>query len=582
MSQASEKHFQEALRQLSADTDPQLGSPSPPNIAEVSQQMTLKDRFVKAICSGGFLVLLFSFNFGLLVEAVNISYFKETAWPSMLLLLLVGVPLTSLAIRVLIGPLFPGPRYLASVLRWMTIGMFVTAFSTAGILILCRLLLKLDLARLTEPLTALWFLHQTASLSTNSVLFWSVVLGVVTVVISMLLIKSHQLFVKNPWIEYPDSPLALRVLGWLVVFAAIFFVSLVNSRYRATWEHSQAPVLMTSESAKRAEVLSKSPYNFSNIERQDGELGSELHRLLAENRPTGQEDQDEDFEALIDLAQRALETDNPPSPRLQYFTALSIDEVLGRHHRTYQHRSELEKRAVPLQLELWRNIAATEGPETLWMNRNTGTLFALENLLENADLTKEELQRLHELLESLLLTERDRNTYLWIHTLRHWHAWGGFHKVTSPDYLLGLGEQTFHLFLRARLAQDLEELKRAVPEGSKDRLGSEEPEVLGEALKTLLWRSFSPLEQDRELYFDGDLAGIFGLPNRLENALLGTKLRLYKLEHGSYPKSLEQLDFSNELSRQIPDLVDYDPKGLLKRKETPFPASHAPDTLTLP
>ncbi len=578
MSENRETALREAFQLMASQTGAPSPHLTPPRVSQVPQRADFKDLLHRAYCSGGGFCFAVALMAGLHLEIILQANSGISAWPSLLLVVLLGVPIATALLRILIGPQFPGPRYYRSTLLWCTVGVMVVTLVTESIMALYRALLTFSLQELIEPITLLWLLdqivHRSLSFQLPLVLvFVAPLLGVL-----FLFCGTPKPFLKAPWLEYPKPARVLTVAGWIGVGAAVFALTWLNSQYRSVWEESSALEIMSRPVAQRADELGRNPIALESLQPSKGRAG-ELHEaLLALQSPDA--GRDEKLEPFLEFVRETLDSQESIEPRLGYFIATAIDRGLLYDHRRAGHQTEFEREAVPAVLELWTSIAEAEGADRLWNIHHTGTLFALEHLLENAELSRGELLKLEQLLEELILSERDRNTFLAIYALQTWRSWA-LSRSLKPSSFLGASERTLLLYYRARLAEDLALLDTIIPEGSEQVLASHGATEFGARLQTLTLRPFRPRQTERELFSIKELITVFGLPNRLENALLATKLRLFKEQTGSYPGSLDELTFTGALTEQLTAQFDYHPEGMMKRKETPYPSTDIPNSFEL-
>lgn len=212
-----------------------------------------------------------------------------------------------------------------------------------------------------------------------------------------------------------------RVLFWYdppkvkpaILVGTTLLLSLVSASFLSQGYWSQTRVELTQaqqtalETAVEKEALLRSLRDRSvwNLHSYQGEYADEIHELGSSGGlETGE------ATALKLAARLSKDLDkNVDSISTQdlWMGAWWLDETLGYRARRYEKDLVLDRELVPVSLRALSALQERLGPEALWAQRHTGTLFRLEELVQSRDTNEESLDELSRLLSRLSYTPDD-------------------------------------------------------------------------------------------------------------------------------------------------------------------------------
>ncbi|MFA7483964.1 MAG: hypothetical protein WC314_25945 [Vulcanimicrobiota bacterium] len=477
---------------------------SPPNLGGASQQLTVLDRFPQWVNSGFFMAL---------------AICGVAAWWSMVVPVAVGFPVANLGIALLTSFLLSlflvmgalqalngvGAERLPS--RWgncVSLGICFLA-GTLAILFQSTVVWGLGFwlsgpsAKIDQNLLLVEAISSAFLTLFRTESFWTTAMaGFVAQWVSQVWLAR-----SAPWYVPRNLPTLKRALLGTVLMLSLLGVFWLPYQIRSGATLTEG----------MAQELNETVADFDEVRavrRQVWRVGGTAGELrkLAEKGTLSEPE-------AAEITLRLARTEPSSSFAANFVTAWWLDEKLGFNHRRHSHHLELEAEVVPVVLDYWIRLREEKGAETLWNIRHTGTLFAMEYLLDQPETDRETLLLLQERLEQLRLTgEEARRAVLFKMTEKLGISTRAPLPHPLPDTELD--------WRSARIA--MEKFPAETLDSAADTLEAWGPELEQLYGKKVDRKAFT-IEQ-AHLFSPDDLQSLTALPTRLESARQAVAQRL--------------------------------------------------------
>lgn len=397
--------YQKGWRELESLDSTTPAPPLPPSLHDRTQRLDVTDKILARAVSGGTVAVMLSV--GLAVGTALGAEPWGKSFSHVLATLLFMIP----ALAWLLPACMASKRWKRNdFLTLATWVIFAPPFAGAIANCLSRLPeIALGAARDNDL-----YLYELAQ-STVQVAFDPLHFLVGAVLVVVALVVERRLSTRYPWVVAHRSSRLSQVFAGLLVAAGIFGYFALNAHSRSRiasvdWNEVNSLAASATQSSAWRNV------SYDRLTRTDATAS--LLELLLERERRPQDDAVDFLRRLQPHLKKWSGGGLPPDVLVAL--AAQVDAELGFFHRSYNHPTKLESQILPYQLGLWRQIRDITPSGRLWSVRNSGTLFAVRNVLQSPQTSASTVNSLLSQLDQLRLTRGELDTHLKLQVLKRY------------------------------------------------------------------------------------------------------------------------------------------------------------------